>query len=707
MSQPAQQAAVQRRAANAAVQQPAVQQPQVSATADYVKKMSAQWAKVLPTVCTPERFARVALSCLNGNQKLAAALQTQTGMVSLSSALMKCAEVGLEPNGRDAHLIPFNTKQGVQIQLIIDYKGLVKLARRSGEISTIVAETVHKSDKFQFSYTEGVICHEPNFDVADPGEAYAWYVKVTFKDGSTQTKMMRKFQIEEIRKRSRSANDGPWVTDYDAMALKGLAVDTPILTTEGWKNMGDLQKGDMVFDMNGKPTPIIAVSEIKHLPCYKITTSNSEEIICDNEHRWIGWIGRNRRNKPWKELTTMELIAAKNEKKTVAIPVTKHLDTEHIDQMPKGTAYLLGYWIGNGHSRGATVSCHKDDVEHLKNMINDSCYSLGAIRYDTRSNAVCVSIKNGFREYLVKNNQWENKHIPDDVLFWNSQDKQDFLAGLIDSDGTINKARGRVVFNTTKKDIAYGVYSLIYSLGEVANIHEQTCHGYGKTVQCYYIGFQPSQSLKPTRMERKLQLLKPRQVSLYRSIKSIEEVESVPTKCIAVESETHSYLAGKTLIPTHNTVFKQVSKWLPNESEKFDEVNKAIQYDNEDERGPIDVTPRNSRFAGNAQQAPAGGLLGALGGQQPVVQTAEAQNVPQNDAANVQPQQPQQQAAPQDPDAEINARLAAAKAPVSYNDIREWYEVENGRWDANDVLANLDACISKALDFKDSANQPQ
>ncbi|MBQ9446883.1 MAG: recombinase RecT [Victivallales bacterium] len=375
MSQPAQQAAVQRRAANAAVQQPAVQQPQVSATADYVKKMSAQWAKVLPAVCTPERFARVALSCLNGNQKLAAALQTQTGMVSLSSALMKCAEVGLEPNGRDAHLIPFNTKQGVQIQLIIDYKGLVKLARRSGEISTIVAETVHKSDKFQFSYTEGVICHEPNFDVADPGEAYAWYVKVTFKDGSTQTKMMRKFQIEEIRKRSRSANDGPWVTDYDAMALK--------------------------------------------------------------------------------------------------------------------------------------------------------------------------------------------------------------------------------------------------------------------------------------------------------------------------------------------TVFKQVSKWLPNESEKFDEVNKAIQYDNEDERGPIDVTPHNSRFAGNAQQAPAGSLLGALGVQQTVVQTAEAQNVPQNDAANVQPQQPQQQAAPQDPDAEINARLAAAKAPVSYNDIREWYEVENGRWDANDVLANLDACISKTLDFKDSANQPQ
>jgi len=376
MSQPAQQAAVQRRAANAAVQQPAVQQPQVSATADYVKKMSAQWAKVLPTVCTPERFARVALSCLNGNQKLAAALQTQTGMVSLSSALMKCAEVGLEPNGRDAHLIPFNTKQGVQIQLIIDYKGLVKLARRSGEISTIVAECVKEHDKF--SYINGEVHHEIDFHLKSRGESYAWYVTVFFKDGSHQSKVMNREEVEAIRQRSRSANDGPWVTDYDSMALK--------------------------------------------------------------------------------------------------------------------------------------------------------------------------------------------------------------------------------------------------------------------------------------------------------------------------------------------TVYKQLSKWLPTESEKSDALTKAIQYDNEEERGPIDVTPHNSRFAGNAQQAPAGGLLGALGGQQPVVQTAEAQNVPQNDAANVQPQQPQQpqqQAAPQDPDAEINARLAAAKAPVGYNDIREWYEVENGRWDANDVLANLDACISKTLDFKDSANQPQ
>ena len=195
--------------------------------------------------------------------------------------------------------------------------------------------------------------------------------------------------------------------------------------------------------------------------------------------------------------------------------------------------------------------------------------------------------------------------------------------------------------------------------------------------------------LKPAYLERKLQNLQPRQVSLYRSIKSIEEIESVPTKCIAVESETHSYLAGKTLIPTHNTVFKQLSKWLP---VAYEPLDKAIQTDNEYERGPIDVTPKPSRFDVTAQ-APAGGLLGALAGEQPVGQNAEVQNVPQN------------QPAPQDAESALNQALAEKQAPVGYNQLREGYETENGKWDPSDALANLDTCINRTLDYVESANQ--
>jgi hypothetical protein len=77
-----------------------------------------------------------------------------------------------------------------------------------------------------------------------------------------------------------------------------------------------------------------------------------------------------------------------------------------------------------------------------------------------------------------------------------------------------------------------------------------------------------------------------------------------------------------------------------------------------------------------------------------VGQNAAEQNVPQN-----------QPAAPQDADAAINQALAEKQAPVGYNQIREWYETENGKWDPSDVLANLGTCINRTLDYVESANQ--
>lgn len=72
---------------------------------------------------------------------------------------------------------------------------------------------------------------------------------------------------------------------------KGLALDTPILTREGWSTMGELKVGDIVYDMHHRATKIIGKSEVKHLPCYEITfvstKGEAESIVCDNEHLWI------------------------------------------------------------------------------------------------------------------------------------------------------------------------------------------------------------------------------------------------------------------------------------------------------------------------------------------------------------------------------------------------------------------------------------
>lgn len=136
------------------------------------------------------------------------------------AALLRCSELGIEPDGRRAHLIPFeNRKKGiVECQLIIDYKGLVELVLRSGLVSRIHADIVCEND--QFSYNMGRVEHH-KIDFRNPrGAAYAVYAFCEFKDGSTAATAMTLDEVNQIRARSRSASNGPWVTDYNEMAKK-------------------------------------------------------------------------------------------------------------------------------------------------------------------------------------------------------------------------------------------------------------------------------------------------------------------------------------------------------------------------------------------------------------------------------------------------------------------------------------------------------
>lgn len=67
---------------------------------------------------------------------------------------------------------------------------------------------------------------------------------------------------------------------------KGLPVDTPIPTTEGWKTMGSLKIGDLVFDEIGLPTKVIGKSQVKTKSCYRVVFNDKSEVVCDDEHLW-------------------------------------------------------------------------------------------------------------------------------------------------------------------------------------------------------------------------------------------------------------------------------------------------------------------------------------------------------------------------------------------------------------------------------------
>ena len=171
--------------------------------------MQEQFAKALPKHLSPERFGRVAITALSRTPKLKECTQE-----SVFKCLLDLSAMGLEPDGRHAHLIPY----GKECTLIIDYKGLVMLVRRAGDVAKIHADIVCENDDFHHSMGE-VTRH--TFDLkTDRGKPYAAYAQVTLKDGSVQAAIMSKDEIEAIRKRSRAGSAGPWVSDWNEMAKK-------------------------------------------------------------------------------------------------------------------------------------------------------------------------------------------------------------------------------------------------------------------------------------------------------------------------------------------------------------------------------------------------------------------------------------------------------------------------------------------------------
>jgi len=165
-------------------------------------------ANILPEHLTPTRMAAVAIAAITRTPKL-----KKCTPVSLLGCMMILSQLGLEPDGRNAHLIPY----GTECKVIVDYKGLVDLVMRSGKVSKIHADVV--CDKDTFSYADGVVQHEINF--CEPrGEMYAVFCIITFKDGSEKSDVMAKDEVDAIRKRSQTPNAGPWKTDYNEMAKK-------------------------------------------------------------------------------------------------------------------------------------------------------------------------------------------------------------------------------------------------------------------------------------------------------------------------------------------------------------------------------------------------------------------------------------------------------------------------------------------------------
>lgn len=168
-------------------------------------------SKVLPKYLTPERILRIARSVALD------AKFTKCSPQSFLLALIKCAQAGLEPDGRVAHLIPY----GQEVQAIFDWKGLVSLASRNG--ISVVPKLVYAADEFSVQEDDGTghtrVVH--NIDIRKPrGEVVAVYSRaVTGEDADYE--FMTADEVEYVRQTfSRAKNADAWTKSWGEMAKK-------------------------------------------------------------------------------------------------------------------------------------------------------------------------------------------------------------------------------------------------------------------------------------------------------------------------------------------------------------------------------------------------------------------------------------------------------------------------------------------------------
>jgi len=181
-------------------------------------KMEGQIKRALPHHMSAERFTRIALTELQTTPLLA-----KCNVASFLGSLMTAAQLGCEIGKALGHcyLIPFNNhKKGIiECQFILGYKGMIDLARRSGQVISLSAHEVYANDEFDYEYgLNEKLYHKPS--LGERGELLCFYAVARLVGGGHQFEVMSLADVKKVRDSSKAKSFGPWVDHFTEMAKK-------------------------------------------------------------------------------------------------------------------------------------------------------------------------------------------------------------------------------------------------------------------------------------------------------------------------------------------------------------------------------------------------------------------------------------------------------------------------------------------------------
>lgn len=363
---------------------------------------------------------------------------------------------------------------------------------------------------------------------------------------------------------------------------KALDLETRIPTPDGDKKMRDIKKGDYVFDENGKPTRVLATSEIfKDHVCYKVTFEDGEEIVCDEGHKWTVQTKGTRRRAIYvpisdrgsrakhnldefacETLQTFEMVKnfkrerrdGKGVEYKYRVPIPKAIEYPKKELF---SPYMLGLWLGDGDKKDNRITTSKDDLPTLVGEIIKEGFEIVSIKEFSGRLEVRFGLPEGekhVRNYLRDMGVWKNKHIPEEYFFGSIEQRADLLCGLMDTDGTVSKA-GQCSFTQKSERVTKDFGRLLASLGIKYTVRKKIAKCNEKECEAFETQFWTDKSFPCFRYQRKIDRLKEKLAPRmnYKSIINIERVLSREVKCIKVDNPRGLFLCGERNTVTHNS----------------------------------------------------------------------------------------------------------------------------------------------------------
>jgi len=346
-----------------------------------------------------------------------------------------------------------------------------------------------------------------------------------------------------------------------------LAHDTLVPTPQGWREHGDLEVGDYVFDQSGAPVMVTNRSQVFGADI-RVTLSNGEEFYAHENHEWRVF---DRTSDRWKYLGTKYFLKETKFSKARCLRSAERgiyqLPLKNAVQYPEKQLalhpYALGAWLGDGTSAGSKITFPEKDRAIIE-RIESLGYKKSA-EWIHKTTGILTASFGGERfigggPFIKGLNAYRllrHKHIPEAYKRASIEQRLQLISGLIDTDGHKDKARGRYRIVTTNKELADDIEEVILSLGwnpcvSVGKLYNPEGATIISKQTPYYVGFSPDRAL-PVALERKrLTDLATRRRQVY-----IAEVERVGGnrigRCIEIENPNGLYLVGKSYAATSNS----------------------------------------------------------------------------------------------------------------------------------------------------------